>query len=58
MVKPYVDVFVHLTTLIPSHSQVTTKPIPLDPRQGPSEPSKGVVVTCTQLVVSYSRPHT
>jgi len=58
VVKPYVDVFVNLTTWIPSHSQVTIKPIPLDPRWGPLEPSGGVVVTSMQLVVSYSRPHT
>ncbi len=27
VVKPYVDVLVHLTTRIPSHSQVTTKSV-------------------------------
>jgi len=53
VVKPYVDVLVHLTTRIPSHSQVTTKPIPLDLKGGLSKPLGSVVVTFVQFVVSH-----
>jgi len=58
VVKPYVDVHVHLTTRIPSHSQVTTKLVPLDLKGGLSKPLGNVVVTFVQLVISYFRPYT
>jgi len=53
MEKNYVDVNVHLTTRIPSHNIVTTKPVPKDPL----EPPKGVVVAFMQPVVSYFRSY-
>jgi len=58
VVKPYLDVLVHFTTKIPSHSQVITKLVPLDLRGGLSKPLGGVVVTHVQLIVSYFRPYT
>ncbi len=58
MVKPYVDVLVHLTIRIPSHSQVTTKPVSLDPKGGLLKPLGCVVVAFVQLVVSCFRPYT
>jgi hypothetical protein len=55
--KFYVDVNVHLTTRIPSHNIITTKPVPLDPRRDPLEPTKGVVVTFVQPVKLYFRSY-
>jgi hypothetical protein len=38
--KFYVDVEVHLTTRIPWHNIVITKPLPLYPRKDPLEPQE------------------
>ncbi len=38
MAKLHVDVPTHLTTIIPSHSIVTTTPIPPNPRRNPLNP--------------------
>lgn len=38
MANFHVDVPTHLTTIIPSHTIVTTTPIPLDPRRNPLNP--------------------
>jgi hypothetical protein len=40
MVEIYVDVPTHLTTRIPSHTIITTTPIPQDQRKNPINPQE------------------
>ncbi len=40
MAEFYVDVSTHLTTIIPSHTIITTTPIPQDPKRNPLNPQE------------------
>jgi hypothetical protein len=50
--EPNVEVHVHSTTKIPSHSIITTKLVPLDLRNNPSKPIRGTEVTFVQHTLS------
>jgi hypothetical protein len=54
--KPDVEILIHLTTLIPFPSVVTTKLILLDLGGDPSKPLRGATITFMQLLIPYSRP--
>lgn len=56
MVEPYVDVHIHLTIKIPSHTIVTTEPIPPNPRGELPEPPEGTLSICVTLV-PYFKPY-
>lgn len=57
VVDPYVDVPLHLTTIIPLDSKIVTKSVPLDLGCDPSKPLGGVALTSMQSVKPYFRPY-
>jgi hypothetical protein len=50
--EPNVEVYVHSTTRIPSHSIITAKSVPLDLRNNPSKPIRDTEVTFVQHTLS------
>jgi hypothetical protein len=57
VVDPYVDVPLHLTTIIPLDSKIVTKSVPLDLGCDLSKPLGCVALTSMQSVKPYFRPY-